>query len=297
MVSAAARRLVTHFESALPPPEPEPIEGRWKIDQTPAAGDKTGGDVIWENPEHGQKADTFFDVSFNQGSLKLDEGQKVQVFLDSYHQSGDANLTTAEPEDWSYAVSGRDPHLPVVGSEINAAGQLVVTLEAAKDGVNLTGDVFRVEVSAVNDSQPEGHEQLVFDINDTIPAIDVTSGATIGANWDAHDVLLIRIEEDAPLELGHAAMFPLGDLVEAFELQQGLANLPTADMLVDLATPDPLHAIGQDDGAIDARHVLEIAAVAEPDHLPEDQIEHASDGMGVSFEERGGLSDAWNRLT
>jgi hypothetical protein len=226
----------------------------------------------------------------------LDEGQRVQVFLDVYHQSGDANLTSAAPEDWSYAVSGRDPHLPVVGSEINAAGQLVVTLEAGKAGVNLTGDVFRVEVSAVNDSEPEGHEQLVFDINDTIPAIDLSGGATVGTNWDAHDDLLISIEENTPLEHGHAALLPLGDLVKAFELQQGLADLTAADMPVDLAIPDSLHPLGQDDGAIDAGGVLDVAAVAEPDQLPEDQIEHASDGVGVSFEDRGGLSDAWNRL-
>ena len=280
-----------------PPPEPEPIEGRWKIDQTPAAGDKTGGDVIWENPEHGQKADTFFDVSFNQGSLKLDEGQRVQVFLDVYHQSGDANLTTAEPEDWSYAASGRDPHLPVVGSEINAAGQLVVTLEAAKDGVNLTGDVFRVEVSAVNDSEPEGHEQLVFDINDTIPAIDVSSGATIGANWDAHDDLLISIEEN-PSELpGPLALLPLGDLVEAFELQQQQLDRPTTGLSLDLAIPASMHQQGPDDQSPDGSELGDLLALDEPDQLPEDQIEHASDGAGISLEDRGGLSDVWNRLS
>jgi hypothetical protein len=31
--------------------------------------------------------------------------------------------------------------------------------------------------------------------------------------------------------------------------------------------------------------------------LPEDQIEHASDGVGLSFEERGDLNAAWGRLT
>lgn len=67
-------------------------------------------------------------------------------------------------------------------------------------------------------------------------------------------------------------------------------------MPVDLAIPDPLHPLVQDDGGIDAGGVLDVAAVVEPDQLPEDQIEHASDGVGVSFEDRGGLSDAWNRL-
>ena len=85
------------------------MEGRWKIDQTPSAGDKTGGDVIWENPEHGQKADTFFDVSFNAGSLKLEEGQHIQVYLDVVNQHGDAYNTTAAPEDWTHAVTSRDP--------------------------------------------------------------------------------------------------------------------------------------------------------------------------------------------
>ena len=282
-----------------PPPEPEPIEGRWKIDQTPAAGDKTGGDVIWENPEHGQKADTFFDVSFNQGSLKLEEGQRIEVLLDVYRHGADTTFTTAEREDWSFAVSGRDPHLPVVASAVNEAGQLVVTLEADKAGVNLTGAVFRVAITAVADDQSEGHEQLVFDINDTIPARDLSSGATIGAAWDAHDDLVISIEENSspPQPLS------LGELVEAFELQPVLPELPSQTMAANLTIPDPLHEHGQghayghdasapDDGGLD-----DVAALEDPDPLPEDQIEHASDGVGVNIEDPGGLNAAWNRLT
>ena len=140
------------------PPLPKAIEGRWTIDQTPSAGDKTGWDLIWENPEHGQKADTFFDVSFNAGSLKLAEGQQIQVYLDVMDQHGDVHITTAEPEDWSHAVTSRDPGL---------------------------------EVSAVSDLEAEGREQLVFDINDTVAARDLATDATIGIHWDAHDDLLI----------------------------------------------------------------------------------------------------------
>ena len=279
------------------------MEGRWKIDQTPSAGDKTGGDVIWENPEHGQKADTFFDVSFNAGSLKLEEGHQIQVYLDVVDQHGDAYNTTASPEDWTHAVTSRDPGLEVVNCAL-VNGQLVVTLEAGRDGVNLTGDVFRVEVTAVADDQREGHEQLVFDINDSIPARDLSSGATIGSNWDVHDDLLIAIEENAHSQPLNDQPTPVADLVEAFELQADALHLPSPDLPLDLSIPDPLHDQGhgfaymhQGQGLGDGG-VLDAVVLDEPDQLPDDQIEHASDGVGTtSFEDRGGLNAAWNRLT
>ena len=213
----------------------------------------------------GQKPDTLFDVSFNQGSYKLAEGQQIQVFLDVHHQHDDATLTTADQADWAFAVSSKDPGLAVVDSQLED-GQLVVTLQAVRDGVNLTGDVFRVEVSAVDDDEAEPTpELLVFDINDDVPALDLATNTVIGSDWDDHDDLVITIAENpAPDD---PAFADLGAVVEAFEAEIE-AHPPEAPTDADLG--------------------LELLLIQEA-NLPDDQ---ALDGLTDGAGDDSGLAEA-----
>jgi hypothetical protein len=235
-------------------------------------------------------------------SLRLEDGQQIQVYLDVVDKRGDATSTTAASDDWTHAVTSRDPCLEVVSSAL-VNGQLVVTLEAGREGVNLTGDVFRVDVKAVADDQSECREQLVIDLNDTLPARDLSSGATIGSNCDPHNNPLIAIEENAHAQLLIDRPTPVGDLVEAFEHQVDAQDHLSADLPLDLSISDPLRdlghgfAYGHDCQGLEPGGLEDVVVVADPDQLPEDQIEHATDAVGMSFDHRGGLCAVWNRLS
>ena len=209
-----------------------------------------------------------------------------------HDQHDDAVVTTAEPEDWAFSVTSKDPGLDVVASEL-VDGQLVVTLEAVRDGVNLTGDVFRVEVTAIADAITEDTpELLVFDINDDVPALDLATQRVIGSDWDDHDDVVITIAENPDAD--SAARDDLGAVVEAFEAEieahppealadadLGLAlmlsqevNLPDDQALDDLADG------GGDDSALaDAAYEQqeEVDSSLLMD-LPLDAVFHAGDG-------------------
>jgi hypothetical protein len=288
------------------PPEPEVIDGRWMIHQTSTHG--MGDAVIWEHPDHSHQATTTFDVSFNQGGdFKLEEGQRIEVYLDVLLPEGSDAPSPAQPQDWTHEVTSEPGSGLVVVSSVFDGEQLVVTLEADRPAVNLNGEVFRVDVTAVSDDETEPPEAVVFDINDTVPARDLSSDAPIGTAWDDHDDLLITIEDAiaAPPDGHSKATEPnsVGDLVEAFEQQSAFVDLPSSEMSPELSIPDPSHdhgfghAFGHDAAGLQAEGLMDEPLPDEPDPLPEDQIEHASDGVGAGLEEHGDLNAAWSRLT
>jgi hypothetical protein len=205
----------------------------------------------------------------------LAHGEVIRVFLDIDPSS------TASLADWSWQVEPVHG-LALVSTEI-ANGQLIATLQVDQDqGLNLTGKVLDVSITATPDRVPEGGETLLFDINDERPAEFVENGQIIGQTWEDKDDYLITIQDESVQGGPPQGMASLeAPATESFETASPAAVSDLASGFLDAVTNGNGPPLAMDSGPGAWAHHLDqmVAHFLESNSLDAEQFAVVQQGV------------------
>lgn len=198
-----------------PPEDPEDptVGGRWFIAQADNHDRQSTPD---KTIEEGGRNWTFNVIYQGNGNYPIALGETVVVTMDLWYPNGMDQATFEE--DYELALAGIG-QFDVVGWEI-VDGQLIVTIEANKDGANLTGSVFKVTIDALSDEVDDDGEVVGFDFTDA-----VHGDVTVGEGWETNDDVLIEIGEDDSNDPPEDPEDPPEDPEDPTDIPHGISNV------------------------------------------------------------------------